>query len=88
MRLARDGSPARPGEARADMTQAVVAGTSLSLAVGLSSSKLLPPSIPGSPWWQQAAVQGCISGQQVPDVVDAFCYLAQDLTSLYSRFAK
>ena len=58
VRLARHGSPARPGEARADMTQAVVAGTGLSLAGGLSSSELLPPSIPGSPWWQQAAVQG------------------------------
>lgn len=58
MRPARYGSPARPGEARAYMTQAAVAGTRLSLAAGLSSSELLPPSIPGSPWWQQAAVQG------------------------------
>ena len=52
------------------MTQAAAAGTSLSLAVGLSSSELLPPNMPGSPWWQQAAG---ILWQQVPDVVDAFC---------------
>ena len=42
--------------------------------MGLSSSELLPPGVPGS---AMVAAGGCdkagISGQQVPDVVDAFC---------------